>query len=767
MHRIPNGFENFNQFILWRPVPRDNGKVDKIPTHPETGGDISAHDPNQWMSAKIAAAWANHTGLEIGFVFTEQDPFFFIDIDDCLIDGAWTKAAVDLCNMFSGASVEISHSQRALHIFGSTAPIPDNVRKKSNDGTFDLYYTGRFVALTGYSKQGNALVDCSAPIQYLINTYLQVEHGDQDASWTTQPVECYTGPSDDGILIEKLINSRSTGIFESRASIQDLWFSNAENLGKCFPHDQGINAFDHSAADAALCQHLAFWTGKDCARIDRLFRKSMLYREKWEKRQDYREATILRAVRLCNKVYDKPRPGESENGKMKEGLQFLTPDQQIKMFEGCIYIRDLHAAFVPDGALLKPDQFRATYGGYLFQLDALGSKSSKSAWEIFTESQAIKFPKAHNICFRPELPSGAIIEEEGKRLVNIYVPIKTRRVKGDPGPFLDLMNKLLPDPTDQTILLSYMAACVQYIGTKFQWAPLIQGLEGNGKTFITDCVSFAVGYRYTHLADANDLSNKFNSWLIGKVLVGIEEVYTKDRFDFINALKPMITNRRIGLQGKGTNQITGDNRANFIMNTNPKDAIVKTKNNRRFCVFYTAQQDIEDLEKCGMSGDYFPKLYEWARNDGYAIINEFLHTYQIPDQYNPATHCHRAPHTSATDEAEVLSLGSIEQEILEAVEEDRRGFAGGWVSSFAFDKLLEDRGDAKRISRRKRREILKSLDYDWHPGLPKGRVNNPIPSEGGKPVLYIHKNHHFAVAGKYNASEIVQAYLDAQNKNVF
>ena len=37
-----------------------------------------------------------------------------------------------------------------------------------------------------------------------------------------------------------------------------------------------------SEADLALCCALAFWTGKDGVQIDRLFRQSQLYREKWD-----------------------------------------------------------------------------------------------------------------------------------------------------------------------------------------------------------------------------------------------------------------------------------------------------------------------------------------------------------------------------------------------------------------------------------------------------------------------------------------------------
>lgn len=51
---------------------------------------------------------------------------------------------------------------------------------------------------------------------------------------------------------------------------------------------------DDSAADLALCALLAFWT-RDPRQLDRLFRRSSLYRPKWE-RADYRERTIARAL---------------------------------------------------------------------------------------------------------------------------------------------------------------------------------------------------------------------------------------------------------------------------------------------------------------------------------------------------------------------------------------------------------------------------------------------------------------------------------------
>ena len=161
-----------------------------------------------------------------------------------------------------------------------------------------------------------------------------------------------------------------------------------------------------------------------------------------------------------------------------------------------------------------------------------------------------------------------------------------------------------------------------------------------------------------------------------------------------------------------------------------------------------------------MRGNYFPKLYGWLQAGGFAIVAEFLNTYKIPEALNPATLCQRAPLTSSTNEAIAVSLGGIEQEIMEAVDEGRPGFMGGWISSMAFEKLLQARRDNKRIPPNKRLELLKGLGYSLHPGLNGGRVNTVVMHEGGKPRLYI-KNDHIS-ANLTVAADVFHAYCKAQ-----
>ena len=251
--------------------------------------------------------------------------------------------------------------------------------------------------------------------------------------------------------------------------------------------------------------------------------------------------------------------------------------------------------------------------------------------------------------------------------------------------------------------------------------------------------------------------------MVNKLFYGVEDIYVADnRREIIEALKPMITGGDgLEIEKKGVDQITADVCGNFMFNSNHKDAVRKTQNDRRFAVFYSAQQEAGDLATYGMSGRYFPDIYTWLKNEGYAIVADYLEAYDIPAEFNPAGDCHRAPVTSSTSEALSASMGGIEQEIMEAVEEGRPGFAGGWISSVAIERLLHNMHATRAIPPNKRRDLLISIGYDWHPALKGGRVNNAIAmDEGKKPRLFIPKGH---INGNIQGpAEVARLYQEAQ-----
>lgn len=783
----------YRQFLLYKLVwDGVKEKFNKIPISPHTLQTYPKDsgwqkDPASVTDCQTAINAAALLGDEygVGFIVTDKDPFFFVDLDNCLeADGAsWSPVANDIMARLPGAAIEVSQSGRGLHIFG-VGTAPDHGCKNVTLG-LEFYTEWRLAALTGTNAVGSASVDCTASLTSLVATYFPPKTATKDQTWTTTHVEGSTPPeSDDDLIARAMASGGASNAFGGKAGFKDLWENNVAVLAANYPDDEGGREYDGSSADAALAQHLAFWTGNNCERIERLMWLSGLVREKWTVHKRYIGMTITRAASLQTSFYSAGAPDRVpvdpvnrvgvmlDGPKRREGWQFLSIDGQIELFNGCVYVQDAHKVFTPDGALLKPDQFKATYGGYVFQLeDNASGKTTKNAWEAFTESQGIQYPIANSSCFRPAIASGALIEEEGRVLVNTYIPVEVNSQPGDVGPFLDHLRRLLPVEGDQAILLAFMAACVQHKGVKFQWTPLIQGTEGNGKTLFTRCVAAAIGARYTHLPMAAEIAEKFNEWLFRKLFIGVEDIYVPDnKKEVLEIIKPMITNSQHPMRAMQAAQVMGDNFANFIMNSNHKDAVRKTKNDRRFCIFYTAQQSAEDIVRHGMDGDYFPNLYNWLNGGGYAYVANYLATYAIPIELNPAVEaggkCHRAPDTSSTDEAVTASMGGVEQEIMEAIEQGRPGFAGGWVSSMAVERLLDSLRMGRAIPHNKRRELMQGLGYDWHPALAKtnGRVNNVVALDGGKPRLFIKGGHIHA--NLTSAAEVARQYQEAQGQPV-
>ena len=753
----------YRQFITYALREKPGGKFDKIPTDWQTGRAADAHDPSYWTD--YDTAFVRGQG-KVGFVFTDKDPFWFLDVDNCLLPtGEWSPLANGLMATLAGCAVEVSLSGRGLHLFG-TGLIPKH-KTRNREAGLELYHTGRFVAFAdGNWTGGNATTDCSEGLKLVVANYFS-RSIEPDSSpepiWTTEPDPQWLGPIDDAELIRRMRLSKSAaGAFGGRATADQLWTADSVALAAAFPTNDG-RQYDASSADAALCQHLAFWTGKNCDRMLKLMTESGLVRDKWD-RDDYLKRTVLQAVsKQVGVCRDKQvELATATGGEIKdvEGSTFMYPAVQKVVFGGCCYIADQNRIMLPGGHLYNHDQFDAMMGGWSFVMDPENTKTTKSAWEVFTRSQVVRFPRAHTSAFMPSRGVSEMWDDGSERVINSYWPIKTPRINGNPAPFLQHLRKMLPDQHDQEIILAYMAAVIQHKGVKFQWCPLIQGTRGNGKTLLSRCLIAAIGRKHCHSPSASEITEKFNDWIEGKIFIAVEDIYVpREKKEVVEILKPMITSDWQEIRSMRENKRTRHICANFMLNSNHKDAIKTSRDNRGLAVFYSAQQTVDDLARDAMGGDYFPNLYNWLKRDGYAIVHDYLAEYSIPAALNPAGACHRAPYTSTTEEVLRQSKGTLEQEIEAAVLEDKIGFRGGWISGTYLELLIKDLGAFYRIPRNKRGEILRACGYVPHPGLKNGQPSNPVQPDGKKPVLWIRTD---SVQIALRGVNVSQAYTSAQ-----
>ena len=776
-----HGFTAFNQWLNYRLTPQPGGKMKKEAVGRE-GYRVDPTDSARWMSYAEAAA----TGQPLAFSFSEADPFFFLDIDGALgDDGQWSDLAKSLCDQLKGCAVEISSSGRGLHIFGSAPLLPEHSNHPSKS-TLEFYTRARFVALTGnmLTPEGSVF-HMPLALPAIVAQHFPPRPETEAADWTDGPCEGWAGPTDDDELVRRASRHVSAHTaFNDKATFAQLWEGDADALSLHFPDSK--SPYNASDADAALCTRLAFWTGKDCERMARLLRASGLARDKHD-REDYVQRTILFACSGVTEVLTDrpaaalpvpkppaPAPLSLPSARLAapelvESVGFMRAEQCVELFRGCVFVRDQGKVWVPSGELLKPESFRAYFGGFQFLMDDIGKKTTDDAYKAFTNNPLLRCPQVSTVCFDPNLEPGAIVVNfKGREAVNMWAPPVVRSEPGDVGPFLRHVEKLLPDERDRQILLSWMAACVQHVGRKFYWSPVLQGTQGNGKSFLARVMQHAVGPDYSFTARSTDLGKDFNAWLEKALFVAVDDVRISDP-EMYDRLKPLLTEKVQSIEGKGIDQAAKRVFANFMFSMNDKKGLPKSKGERRFAVFYTAQQHRDDLKRDGMDGDYMTELHDWANgegawathgeNYGMAVITDYLRNYPIHPDFNPARAGHRAPDTSCIDEVHASALGQREQEVQEAIDSGAIGFRGGWVSSHYALELL--RKTWKNVQQSNLLEVMGNLGYVRHPGLTGGRTNNLVQPDGARSILYVAQGR-LELLG-LSGAEAARSYTGAQS----
>ena len=291
--------KKYNQWICWKFVERD-GRTRKVPVNPRTGYAVSVTDPKNFTSYKEAKAAADLRGYGMGFVLTEDDDFIFLDIDKCLQpDGTWSPLALRLLERLPGALCEVSVSGTGLHVIGK-GKLPKGLGKRRDDLGIELYDRARYIAIGDVkSARGGCSADVTEGMLHIGLEFFPAAFDAVSVKWTTGPVAGYDGPTDDDVLIEKFLASRpASTVFGDapKASNRDLWELNTDVLARQFPSQVDEYGFDRSAVDYSMAVRLAWWTGHDCERIERLMRDSPLMRDKWNRHKHYLRDTITDAV---------------------------------------------------------------------------------------------------------------------------------------------------------------------------------------------------------------------------------------------------------------------------------------------------------------------------------------------------------------------------------------------------------------------------------------------------------------------------------------
>lgn len=288
-HGIPARLRERDQWLVTR---------DKEPIRPRTDWN----QPKEQLTVQDALYTAGRHVGEPAFVIRPDDPFVLIDFDD-VGSPANLPDTVQTWIDDLGTYTEVSRSGTGLHLICEGTRLPNRQSKGEleSNGSIEVYDASRYVVLTGdrigpksdVRSGGDELLE-------LQREYLPERTGQKDQRWvrTRSPDELDLGARSARTLsltaedIWRTIREYAAGGSDEAKDTSRLWNSRAGT---------SVGYQSASEADLGLSADLAFWCREDARLMDKCFRRSSRYRNKWDEvhykdGRTYGEGTIQTAI---------------------------------------------------------------------------------------------------------------------------------------------------------------------------------------------------------------------------------------------------------------------------------------------------------------------------------------------------------------------------------------------------------------------------------------------------------------------------------------
>ena len=183
-HRAYSAMRARAQWFVYRlsPHPAKIRKLTKVPVTLDGSRLINLNGSANWVTAEVAVAVALKLGAQAaeagrdqsytaGFCITDDDEVNLVDLDKATDGTTWSAFSLEVYAMFPGAPFEVSAGLNGMHIL-PRGRVAQGHKNERPDKLLEVYSTGRGVALTGISPQGDPGTDFSAALAHLIANYL-------------------------------------------------------------------------------------------------------------------------------------------------------------------------------------------------------------------------------------------------------------------------------------------------------------------------------------------------------------------------------------------------------------------------------------------------------------------------------------------------------------------------------------------------------------------------------------------------------------------
>lgn len=197
------------------------------------------------------------------------------------------------------------------------------------------------------------------------------------------------------------------------------------------------------------------------------------------------------------------------------------------------------------------------------------------------------------------------------------------------------LEHLFESNRDRKLFLSWLAYIVQ-TGKKVNWSPVVQGVEGDGKSFFGRLMAVVLGGENVNIINGDALAEQYTSWAEGSQFLMVEEVrlHGADRFAVINKIKPYITNDMVTVRRMRTDTYKVINTVNYFLTTNFKDGVPADANSTRYFPMFSKWQTRAALDEFNEKNpDYYAELHEVLDHGG--AVRRWLLDYPLHKDFNP------------------------------------------------------------------------------------------------------------------------------------
>lgn len=512
LEKIPKEIRAIPHWVAYK-IKEKEKKTTKVPINPnsKTGKFANVSDIETWGTYEQAVkAFKNQELDGVGFVFTKNDPYVGIDIDDCRnpetkkIKPQAKKIIKELASY-----TEVSPSGTGIHIIVK-AELPEGRRKCEH---FEIYDCGRYFTVTGRHLKSTPKT-IRQRIKAVKRLYKKYCSQDTMREVSTEG-NCFTHISDEEVI-------QRAKIAKDGDKFKKLW------KGDISGHKS------KSEAELAICSILCFWVGRDSKRIDKLFRQSGLCRKKWDKKHSadgktYGEMTIGKAMKGTKQFYNaKP---DTLQEILKKVRCFHTPGKDTYL----IIKRDDHNEIWPVRSTyvehwLRHIHYKATssslksayLGEILDQLETLALFEGEKH-ELYTRIAEHKNKIFIDLC--NERWEVVEISKKGWKIIQ-YPPVKFRRPYGmlslphpEKGGSLNKLNRFLNagEFASKVMLFSWLIGSIRPVGP--YCILLLLGEQGSAKSTLSRVLRALIdpylGSLRTAPSNEQDLMiTMHNSWVI-------------------------------------------------------------------------------------------------------------------------------------------------------------------------------------------------------------------------------------------------------------